>query len=470
MHAELLSIVIAFLLLSLNATATGAQHDTLFETDFARITDGKLPDGWTIVSGDWKVREGALQCPPGTGDALPTILFGEPAWTDVSIEVTMRFAPTRDTSRWFAVLTREGASDGPGVQFTVRTDPARRNGLELARLRQDGTWHVLQTAQGPAGDPARVHKLRLDLQGQMIRAAIDGETVLTSPRGHELPKAGRAGLRVGGVATKIERVVVRKLPPLPAGALDAVRSTPMVIAHRGWSHLAPENTLVAYRKAMETCADMAECDTYLTSDGVPILLHDRTLQRTTGINRKPRELSLTEIRKLDAGKWKSQEYTGERIPTLRELLELLKGRIRPVIEIKEHDIEEPVLQAICDSGTPPEDVMLFSFYRDVVERMAKLEPLLPTTWLIGDLPYTSDGRKAAIRDALAARVSAIGLPFDRVDPVFVRHAQQCGLSVFVWTVDEPADMQFLVRIGVDAIITNRPDVLCEQLKRERPAK
>jgi glycerophosphoryl diester phosphodiesterase len=108
--------------------------------------------------------------------------------------------------------------------------------------------------------------------------------------------------------------------------------------------------------------------------------------------------------------------------------------------------------------------MIFSFKREIVETLARLEPQLPTTWLIGNMPWREAERREKIVQALSARVSAIGLPVERVNPAILRMAHESGFPVFVWTVNDPADMLHLKRIGVDGIITDRPDVLLQILE------
>lgn len=237
-----------------------------------------------------------------------------------------------------------------------------------------------------------------------------------------------------------------------------VSGRPLVIAHRGFSWIAPENTLVAYQKAIDIGVGLAECDVYLSKDGVPVCFHDKKLDRTSDGEGAIGDRTLAELKQLDAGSWKSPDFAGERIPTLVELLKLVKGRLRLVIEIKQTGMEQEVIDALKATDVEPDAVMIFSFDYETVRRIAELEPELPTTWLIGKLPEDKAARREAIRKALRARVSALGCDKDRVDAAFVRLAHECGFPVFVWTVNEEARMTALVEAGVDAIITDRPDV------------
>jgi glycerophosphoryl diester phosphodiesterase len=203
---------------------------------------------------------------------------------------------------------------------------------------------------------------------------------------------------------------------------------------------------------------MAECDVYLSRDGVPVCIHDSKLDRTTSGTGLVTEKTVAEIQQFDAGTWKGAEFAGERVPTLVELLRLVDGHLRLVIEIKQADIEQQVVSALRQADVAPESVMIFSFTYETVNKIAKIEPLLPTTWLLSKLPQEPAERDAMLRKALQGRVSAIGLSKDHVDPHFVRRAKACGLPVFVWTVNEADTMRTLAAQGVDAIITDRPDL------------
>jgi glycerophosphoryl diester phosphodiesterase len=397
-----------------------------------------------------------------------TILFGNPEWRDLALAADVWFTRAENDSRWVALLLRDGGPGAPGVQLTARRDATRRNGLELAAKRPaqgGGGWRVFQTAAAPDGfEPGRSHRLRIEARGEWVRAFFDGEKVFECPRGADVSAAGRVGFRVSGAAVEIDNVEVEGLDPMKPNELRRLRTRPLVVAHRGFSYRAPENTLAAYRLAIDAGADLAECDVYLSADRVPVLLHDKDLERTAGVKVEVASLPLAELKRLDAGSWKAPEFAGEPIPTLEEALKLVSGHLRLVIEIKPQGIEREVLDAIRAAGVAPADVMIFSFRREAVETIAKLEPMLPTSWLIGDMPWQPSERRAKIAEALSIRASAIGLPQSRVDPAVVRLAHEAGFSVFVWTVNDPADMRYLARIGVDGIISDRPDLLLRTLE------
>ncbi|UCD29672.1 MAG: hypothetical protein JSV03_04105 [Planctomycetota bacterium] len=443
--------------------ATQAARVVLLDQSFDTLPDGTLPKDWKVAKGNWAVSQGQLRGVP-EGDAEDALIyFGRPDLKNVAIEADISFIELRSTLRWFALIARDNSPASPGIQLSTH----KKNNLAIAvdQLKDNKKRRILQTARLHKNfGIGKTYRLQLKAHGIWIRGYLDGEEVIRSPRGDEFSPGGRVGLRVRGVVVLIDNLKLYDCGlPLPED-LRPPRTRPLAIAHRGFSSKAPENTLAAYRLAIETGIEMAECDVRLSADKVPVLMHDSNLKRTTGHDAEVGDLTLEQLRKLDAGRWKAPEYANETIPTLKQLLTLAQGKIRLFIEIKDKDMEKEVVADIRAGGIKPRDLMIFSFHREVVEKIAGLEPHLPTTWLIGDLPYRTEDRLGVIGDALKARVSALGLPKDRVDPYFIRLAHESGFQVFVWTVDEPADMRFLVRIGVDGIISNRPDLLLNILK------
>jgi glycerophosphoryl diester phosphodiesterase len=445
-----------------------AADEVVLRETFARPDASALPDGWSTDGPGWSIKDGSLY-----GAALhaeKTILVNGDSWRDVALAADVRFVEARDPARWFALLLRDAGPDRPGIQFTIRRDTERRNGLELAarRAKSDGGgWRVLQTASRPRDNNDGALHVRIEARGDWIRAFIDRDKVFECPRASAVSPTGRIGFRVNGATIRVDNVEVSRLDPTRPAELRHLRARPLIIAHRGFSYNAPENTLAAYRAAIEVGADMAECDVWLSADGVPVLLHDQNLKRTTGLDAPVTGVPLAKIKELDAGRWKSPEYTGERIPTLNETLRLVKGKVRLIIEIKPAGMEREVITAIHEAGVNPADVMIFSFKHDVIRTMAAREPRLPTTWLIGEMPWGESERRETLAEALRARASVIGLPLTRVDPAIVHLAHESGFLVFVWTVNEPDDMRYLARIGVDGIITDRPDVLIHVLESPR---
>jgi len=239
------------------------------------------------------------------------------------------------------------------------------------------------------------------------------------------------------------------------------REEPLVVtAHRGASYVAPENTLSAMAAAVEAGAEFAELDVGLTRDGQVVLMHDRTVDRTTNGTGDLGDFSLDELRALEAGSWFSEEFDGEPIPTLREVIQFARGRLKLNIEIKTSREEPTIAAAVVDiirSEGFGEDCMVTSFSRETVEEVKRIAPELRTGFIFGkDYP----------EDVFEGGWDVLSSNHEVVDSVFVARAKQSGKSVHVWTVDERELMLRLMALGVDGIISNRPDLLLEVMAEE----
>lgn len=245
-----------------------------------------------------------------------------------------------------------------------------------------------------------------------------------------------------------------------------------VVAHRGFSAVAPENTLISARKALEGGADGVECDVQRTRDGVLVLMHDDDVKRTTNGAGKVVDLTLPQIKELDAGSWKDKAYAGERVPTLAEYLALLKDTgCAPVIEIKMHGISEAVVQAIRQAGML-QQCYVICFEAAVLKEVHQLEPKLRTAWLFGE---KQEGTPAERADRLAQPARACGAEILAVDhnilsPELVHELKQRGLGLWCWTVNEPERAVALAAWGVDVIETDRLDVMRALLPRAGTGK
>ena len=239
------------------------------------------------------------------------------------------------------------------------------------------------------------------------------------------------------------------------------RAEPLIVtAHRGASHVAPENTLSAMAAAVEAGAEFAELDVGLTRDGEVVLMHDRTVDRTTNGTGDLGDYSLSELRALEAGSWFSEEFDGEPIPTLREVIRFARGRLKLNIEIKTSREEPTIAAAVVDiirSEDFGEECMVTSFSRETVEEVKRIAPELRTGFIFGkDYP----------EDVFEGGWDVLSSNHEVVDSVFVARARESGKSVHVWTVDERELMLKLMALGVDGIISNRPDLLLEVMAEE----
>ncbi len=228
----------------------------------------------------------------------------------------------------------------------------------------------------------------------------------------------------------------------------------LVIAHRGASGDAPENTLAAFNLAVEQGADVVELDVHMTTDGHPVVVHDDTVDRTTDGSGHVRTKTLAELKALDAGSWFDSGFAGERIPTLDEVVVWARGKTTLSIEIKNtphrHRGIEASVTGVLERRSALADHEVFSFDHQCIQRIKAREPEVFT-----GVCYNAD---PVDHPALAAAASATALHpmFHHVRADVVRDAHAAGLLVFPWIVDAYQDIRDMALLGVDGITTNYP--------------
>ncbi len=234
----------------------------------------------------------------------------------------------------------------------------------------------------------------------------------------------------------------------------------MRIAHRGASGkgLAPENTLAAIEKALEIGVDLVEVDIHLTADGHPVVIHDRTVDRTTDGSGPVDGLTLEEIRKLDAGKWRDPAYRGERIPTMEEALDLVKGRAGLLIEAKTEEAAERAVTVIR-SMRAQAHVVIQSFHGVAVRAVNRMDRRIPTAFLMTGGESALRRKSGVVKRVLKLGANALSLKYTAARPDLVGVFLSRAMGFWVWTVDNEADMRAMVEMGVGGIITNHPDKL-----------
>lgn len=237
----------------------------------------------------------------------------------------------------------------------------------------------------------------------------------------------------------------------------------LVIAHRGASGNAPENTLAAFKKAIALGATFIETDLQLSRDAHFVAIHDDTLNRTTNGQGAVHDMTLTELRRLDAGSWFGSEFAGERIPTLEEILEFSKKNdVVFYLEIKSSGTwggEHALISALRESSEIPR-VVAISFDAAIVLNLRKIEPTL-MTGLLYDGQIENPLDKAV--DIGARQFLVRG---DLVTPTMIADARKKDLQVVCWTVNHPAHMRMLAAAGVDGIMSDYPDRLAAAVKSD----
>jgi glycerophosphoryl diester phosphodiesterase len=261
-----------------------------------------------------------------------------------------------------------------------------------------------------------------------------------------------------------------------SGRLRPWRPNPMdftghlkVIAHRGASHLAPEDTLASVELAWRLGADAVEVDVHLTRDGRIVVIHDETTDRTAGRHLEVAATTSSLLRLLDVGRYKHPRFAGERIPYLEEVLQTVPPDRQLFVEIKcGPEILLPLVETIASSGKRSQ-VVILGFDLDAVRAAKAALPDVPACWLCDKRVLVSYERSLADQ-AKACGLDGLDVHWTGVTRRFIRAVKAADLRLYVWTVDDPAQALRLTALGVDGITTNRPGWLRRRVQPpdERP--
>lgn len=245
---------------------------------------------------------------------------------------------------------------------------------------------------------------------------------------------------------------------------------PYIIAHRGASAQAPENTLAAYRLAWEMGSHAAETDVWVTADGKVVCLHDRSLERTTGLDRLIDETTWEEVSQLDAGSWKGAKWAGEPIPLLANVLRSVPPGRQFFVEVKSTpDTVPAILDVIVESGKL-DQIVLIAFNKRVLEVAEEILPDLPKYWLRGT-ERDEDGNHLPIpvdivREALDAGFDGINVSFYGISDELVAECAANGTRLYIWTVNPLEDAIRFVEQGAFGITTDYPDIMLSHFHSE----
>jgi glycerophosphoryl diester phosphodiesterase len=247
----------------------------------------------------------------------------------------------------------------------------------------------------------------------------------------------------------------------------------LIIAHRGASHDAPENTISAFKLAIKQGADGFEADFYLGKGGQVVCLHDADTQRVAGKKLLVKEAPFEALRLLDVGSWKGPQWKGERMPTLAEVLAAVpKGKLI-FIELKSsREIVGPMAKILAASKLSPEQIVVISFHADAIAECKKQLPHVKALWLCG-MKKKNDGTPPPTAEQVAAtlkHISADGLDAEGVPEYFnaayIERLRQLGCREFhVWTIDDLQVADFYARLGTASITTNRPGWLRKEMAK-----
>jgi len=256
---------------------------------------------------------------------------------------------------------------------------------------------------------------------------------------------------------------------VPVFAFAADRPVEMV-AHRGASHDAPENTVAAIKLAWEQKSDGSEFDIYLSKDGKIVVCHDKDTKRTAGVSKVIPDTTFEDLRILDVGKWKGAAFAGEKIPTLDEMLATVPDGKMAFIEVKcGPEVVAELDRVLKASKLKPTQTPVIAFNANVIAAVKKARPDVPAYWLVS-LAQKKDVKPPTAAELIvkAKEIKADGLDLSAsevLDEVFVKAVHDAELKLYVWTVNDPVVAKRMVKIGVDGITTDRPGWIREQLAK-----
>ena len=256
-----------------------------------------------------------------------------------------------------------------------------------------------------------------------------------------------------------EETYVASIPQSPLDNGDRF----WVIAHRGVSGSYPENTLSAFQAAIDIRAEMVELDISTSKDGIPVTVHDRTVDRTTDFEGDVQSFSLEELKRMEVGAWFSEEFRGEEFPTLKNSLELMKDKIAVNIEIKteavsdetEGGVVDKALQVVKDLDMTS-SVIFSSFDYRVMEQLNVLDPKMAKALL-----YEASQSAELLPSELVQKykVDIFNCSYKQLSEEWINDLQNHKIPYFVYTVNEPELMRELIEKGVSGIFTDFPQEL-----------
>ena len=262
-------------------------------------------------------------------------------------------------------------------------------------------------------------------------------------------------------------VVLLKVDTMSAAEPNTVE----IIAHRGASHDAPENTLESFQLGWQQQADAVELDIMLSKDGRIVVIHDYDTKRLAGIDRPVADQTFDELRMLDVGRWKDARWAGTRVPLLSDVLASIPQGKRLFIEIKSDSaILSELKRELAASRRPAAQTALIGFSAKTMADAKRAFPDLETYWIVDIKPNPKTGKKSPpaeelIRGAKEAGVDGLDLSaHETIDRDYFMKIRNAGLKLAVWTVNDPQLARQMIAAGVQGLTTDRPGWMREQLR------
>lgn len=242
--------------------------------------------------------------------------------------------------------------------------------------------------------------------------------------------------------------------------MASAQSQPFYIAHRGASHDAPENTLASAKLAWEQGADALEIDVYLASDNRIMVIHDKNTKRVSGgRNMVVADTPSLILREIEVGSWKGEQFKGEKIPYIEEIIETVPEGKTLVVEVKCGPEIIPHMERILNKKKCKGEILFIAFGWETITGLKQAFPDKKAYWLSSAKPEV----KKRIPEIKTLGLEGVNLQYGIIDQELVTEAHNLGLEVLAWTVDDPNEVRRLIDLGVTKITTNRPGWMREEI-------
>lgn len=238
------------------------------------------------------------------------------------------------------------------------------------------------------------------------------------------------------------------------GFYSNVQAQYMIIAHRGASFDAPENTVASAKLGWEQKAHAVEIDIHLSADSKIMVIHDFTTKRTTGVDLPVAATTSLKLRELDAGSWKDEKYRGEKVPFLSEILSIIPEGKKLIIEIKSDKNIVPFLKEELERSGKKNQCEIISFDFDALSSSKKILPEIPVFFLVGKL--NTDEFATLLPKLRENRINGLNLHFSAITPEIAQLCKQNNIPLYSWTIDDLEVAKKLISFGVVGITTNKP--------------
>jgi len=409
-------------------------------------------DNWKVVNGDWHLENGQLRI--DAADEQATILYGGTNRQNYIIEADMSFEEIVRDDCWLSIAFR-AASDGSVVSHCfVKPEASADNSCAFVVRKQD-QWSQRKSASAKSDfELDKPKRLKLVVEGEKVAAYFDGDKLFSSSYCVDVP-SGRVGLGAFGCRARFDNFSVTDLPE--SEPIQKVENPDyLIVAHRGYSGKYPENTITAIQGGIDAGSNGIEFDVYRCASGQIVLMHDKTLNRTTDGEGQVAEATLADLQKLDAGSWKGAQFAGERIPTLDEALDVFEHTgVTAVIEVKAMEVEAKELSTLISSHEAKACVIAFS--PDKIKEIKKVDDGIRCGLLVGGIPEGYSPADWLLEQAKKLGCEVLSINYQVLSPDIIREMRRNNVEVWAWTVNDLAVMQALVDWGIDGITTDLPE-------------